>query len=325
MPIEPLDRDKLSGTSSHPAHAGGALIRKIDEIIQVVNAPGSGTGSGDVSGPESSGEGNLCSYDGTTGKVIEDSGITASSVATHMGSSNNPHSTSVSNLGSGTIAELNSILTDAELDTATASRTPSGPAGGNLGGTYPNPDVVDLTISGQQQGDVLYHDGTNWVRLAAGAAGQVLQTNGAGQNPTWEDPSTVSSSSLKSQQFGSYQNSVPLRFRKGSGASTSAGTADISQLSAWIVPVDITLKHIEIVTFRSASSLTVPPVVGVYDGASGTPEVEVTMSSPTDLPDTGSYQVMSLGDTAVAAGTVLTVQQTAGTTLEFSSATVYYE
>ena len=38
------------------------------------------------------------------------------------------------------------------------------------------------------QGDVLYHNGTAWTRLAAGTSGQVLKTNGAGANPSWVTP-----------------------------------------------------------------------------------------------------------------------------------------
>lgn len=38
------------------------------------------------------------------------------------------------------------------------------------------------------QGDVLYHDGSNWAKLAAGIAGQALLTQGAGANPSWGKP-----------------------------------------------------------------------------------------------------------------------------------------
>jgi len=38
---------------------------------------------------------------------------------------------------------------------------------------------------GQAQGDILYFNGTYWVRLPAGTPGQVLKTQGAGANPAW--------------------------------------------------------------------------------------------------------------------------------------------
>ncbi|MFC1721923.1 tail fiber domain-containing protein [Patescibacteria group bacterium] len=40
-------------------------------------------------------------------------------------------------------------------------------------------------VTAGSQGDVLYHNGTNWTSLAAGAAGRFLQTAGAGANPSW--------------------------------------------------------------------------------------------------------------------------------------------
>tara|TARA_R110000868_G_scaffold8081_2_gene41804 strand:- start:29547 stop:30572 length:1026 start_codon:yes stop_codon:yes gene_type:complete len=43
-----------------------------------------------------------------------------------------------------------------------------------------------ITASGTAaQGDVLYYNGTAWVRLAAGTSGQFLKTNGAAANPAW--------------------------------------------------------------------------------------------------------------------------------------------
>ncbi len=45
--------------------------------------------------------------------------------------------------------------------------------------------VTDLTMTGEAQGDVLYFNGSNWVKLAAGTSGQFLQTQGAGANPQW--------------------------------------------------------------------------------------------------------------------------------------------
>jgi len=56
--------------------------------------------------------------------------------------------------------------------------------------------VTDLTITGEAQGDVLYRNATNWVRLAAGVAGQALVTAGAGSNPYWGAPSVATASVL---------------------------------------------------------------------------------------------------------------------------------
>jgi hypothetical protein len=48
---------------------------------------------------------------------------------------------------------------------------------------------TDLTSTLTTQGDLLYRDGSGLVRLGAGTAGQVLQTGGAGANPSWVDAS----------------------------------------------------------------------------------------------------------------------------------------
>jgi len=50
---------------------------------------------------------------------------------------------------------------------------------------------TDITsLAGLAQGDVLYYNGTSWVRLGAGTSGQFLKTNGSGANPAWATVST---------------------------------------------------------------------------------------------------------------------------------------
>lgn len=48
--------------------------------------------------------------------------------------------------------------------------------------------ISDLTISSEAQGDILYFNGSNWVRLAAGTNEYFLKTSGASANPSWAVP-----------------------------------------------------------------------------------------------------------------------------------------
>jgi len=60
--------------------------------------------------------------------------------------------------------------------------------GGDLSGSLPNPSVVDLTITGQQWGSVLFHDGLSWVAMGPGTDGYVLTTHDTFADPTWTEP-----------------------------------------------------------------------------------------------------------------------------------------
>lgn len=44
-----------------------------------------------------------------------------------------------------------------------------------------------IAMGSDAQGDVLYHNGTNYARLGAGTDGQFLKTQGAAANPVWAD------------------------------------------------------------------------------------------------------------------------------------------
>lgn len=45
-------------------------------------------------------------------------------------------------------------------------------------------DGTDIALGSDATGDLMYYDGTNWVRLASGTTGQLLQANGAAA-PSW--------------------------------------------------------------------------------------------------------------------------------------------
>ena len=55
-------------------------------------------------------------------------------------------------------------------------------------------DGSHIALGSDAQGDVLYYDGSNYARLAAGTDGQFLKTQGSSANPTWasvSDPALV--------------------------------------------------------------------------------------------------------------------------------------
>ena len=65
-------------------------------------------------------------------------------------------------------------------------------------------DGTDVGTTITTQGDILYRDGSGLQRLAAGTAGQVLQTGGSGANPSW----TTMSSDVVKVGSGTYSGST---------------------------------------------------------------------------------------------------------------------
>ena len=58
-----------------------------------------GGGSGDVVGPASATDDRIAAFDGTTGKLIKQGSVTATAVASHLGSTSNPHSVTAAQVG----------------------------------------------------------------------------------------------------------------------------------------------------------------------------------------------------------------------------------
>ena len=75
--------------------------------------------------------------------------------------------------------------------------------------------VTGLQVGSDAQGDILYHDGTDYTRLGAGTSGHFLKTQGTSANPVWaadsagalayiaSSRSTVDASTVDFQEFKS--------------------------------------------------------------------------------------------------------------------------
>ena len=58
-----------------------------------------------------------------------------------------------------------------------------------------------IDLASAAQGDVLYYNGTSYVRLAPGTSGQVLTSGGAGANPSWAAAGITNVSSWGKQRL----------------------------------------------------------------------------------------------------------------------------
>lgn len=84
----------------------------------------------------------------------------------------------------------NLYYTQTRFDTAFAAKDTGDLAeGSNL--YYTDARVAAfLAALAAAHGDLLYYNGSAWVRLAPGTSGQVLESQGAGAAPQWVDPSS---------------------------------------------------------------------------------------------------------------------------------------
>lgn len=69
---------------------------------------------------------------------------------------------------------------------------------------------TDLNITSQAQGDIIYFNGTNWVRLAKGTASQILAMNSGATAPEWVSSGMKLVASTSPSSAASYTGNMTL-------------------------------------------------------------------------------------------------------------------
>ncbi len=82
-------------------------------------------------------------------------------------------------------------------------------------------DGTKIALGSDTAGDMMYYNGTDWVRLALGTAGQTLQTNGGATAPTWVTAAAVNLYTTNGTLTGA------RTITTGGNALTIDGTGDI--------------------------------------------------------------------------------------------------
>lgn len=158
--------------------------------------------------------------------------------------------------------------------------------------------IAGLTAASQAQGDVIYFNGTNWVRLGAGTSGHFLKTNGTGANPEWaaggaggglgyalcgNTGSTTSPADSSNYYFGT----------NGRPVSTTEGN------TKHYVPKAGTLKVAEVFWFASTTAGSGEDV-SVYVRVNGTTDTLIATVGTTDatkrFSNTGLSVSLAQGD-----------------------------
>lgn len=215
-------------------------------------------------------------------------------------------------LGTGAIAGSSTVI----MPIATASVLGGIKVGAGLSITAPGVLSLNLDTIGNTQGDILYRDGSAWTVLGAGTAGQVLQSGGAGANPSWATGSYSLPAATDAIRGG-----VTVPTAGGLALSGDALSVDTTSIATKAyadglvanLPYDLAL-YVEGLTTASESLLrfTAPRAFSLAAGASGqaTAGTAATGSTVLALAKNGS----SIGTvTWAAAGTVATISITSTT------------
>jgi len=159
-------------------------------------------------------------------------------------------------------------------------------------------DLTDVVITSGAQGDVLYHNGTNWVNLSAGTNGHFLKTQGAAANPVWAAATAGAAGSDTQVQFNdggvNLGGDAGFVYNKTSNVATLGGLL-VSGLTASEIVITDASKNLV-----SAAVATYPSLVELayVKGVTSAIQTQINTKAPSTSPTfatsvTGSYLTAS--------------------------------
>ena len=158
---------------------------------------------------------------------------------THTSDTANPHSTDIGNLGTGTLAELNSKVTDATLDDASAARPPQNHAATHTDGTDDIQSATGvlkglLTAVAQTIGGVKTFL-SNWVVSNSNPGFRLFDTDGSADNKIIDVSGGTGDLTISIKDDAELFTALVLQMQR-TGINVDliqlGGGADVAQLSA---------------------------------------------------------------------------------------------
>lgn len=168
-------------------------------------------------------------------------------------------------------------------------------------------DLTALAGLAGVQGDIIYRDATQWQRLAAGTSGQVLQTGGAGANPSWATASGGGggSAAAGASKPGLYHIFAPTA--TGSGAALNGNAVECC--FPYVAPRSGTIDRIAINCTSVGSAGSVARVGIRSDDGNGYPSATVLADAGTAATDSTGVKAYTVSQ-AVTAGTLYWISVT---------------
>lgn len=137
-------------------------------------------------------------------------------------------------------------------------------------------DGTDIALGSDAAGDIMYYDGTNWIRLPKGSADQVLTMNSGATAPEWQSTSAGGLSASSSVDEANWSGNT---YYTKAITVTGASLGDV---------VSVNLSPSLYSAIRTAgSSLT----LDAYVSSANTVTVSVRTSSYITVPGSSSYYV----------------------------------